>query len=431
MTGSTAATLALVGDGSLRARIAAVLDGPLATADPVHAEAVLDLIRTLSTSQPRSLKRPAQDDSQDPDSSAAPAPKRACPDAVVPAHVVKDVTAVCPLRRKMDLVFSTDQRIVLAPPAGVSLGAKAPDADQLQVPYDAMQKAVLVAVPDKAKPQSMLVVFGEARDDAVYGELAPRVLAATVPEHLVAPKDGGEAFAATFQRLTNHALVSPTTYKSRARTASGKPGNFAHLACHVKGKEGFLWLLPDGLVYGLKKPLLWIPHARIAAMSIVPNGRAMIDVHVEARTSADATKTIMFDNIAVAEADAVNEYIRSVRKAFGAAARKEETTAAEPTAAAAAGGGGKAPSGGSGAVAAAAAAATILSADFYSDNDDTSDDDPTFGHDDESGSEEEEESGESGDESGDDEVEDEDDGDNDGPPDGGEGMELDDQEDDE
>ncbi|KAJ3352993.1 hypothetical protein GGF32_003246 [Allomyces javanicus] len=417
---STAATLTLIADERLRARIAAVFDGPLATADPVHAQAILELIRTLST-QPRSLKRPAQDhDSQDPDTQAAPAPKRACPDVVVPVHTVKDVSAVCPLRRKMDLVFSTDRRIVLAPPAGASLGAKAPDADQLQVPYDAMQKAVLVAVPDKAKPQSMLVVFGEAGDDAVYGELAPRVLAATVPEPLVAPKDGGEAFAATFQRLTNHALVAPTTYKSRARTASGKPGNFAHLACHVKGKEGFLWLLSDGLVYGLKKPFLWIPHARIAAMSIVPNGRAMIDVHVEARTSADATKTIMFDNIAVAEADAVNEYIRSVRKAFGAAARKEEKPAAEPTAAAA--GAAAAVGGKSGA---AAAAGTILSADFNSD-DDTSDDDPTFGHDDESGSEEEE-SDESGDEGGDDEDEDEDDG----PPDGGEGMELDDQEDDE
>ncbi|KAJ3371379.1 hypothetical protein GGF31_003302 [Allomyces arbusculus] len=419
MTESTAATLALVADERLRARIAAVLDGPLATADPVHAEAVLDLIRAFSTPQPRSLKRPAQDDdSQDPETQAAPAPKRACPDVVVPAHVVKDVSAVCPLRRKVDLVFSTDRRIVLAPPAGASLGAKAPDAEQLQVPYHAMQKAVLVSVPDKAKPQSMLVVFGEAGDDAVYGELAPRVLAATVPEQLVAPKNGGEAFAATFQRLTNHALVAPTTYKSRARTASGKPGGYAHLTCHVKGKEGFLWLLPDGLVYGLKKPFLWIPHVRVAAMSIVPNGRAMIDVHVEARTGADATKTIMFDNIAVAEADAVNEYIRSVRKAFGAASR-EEKPAAEPTAAGAGAAGGKS--------GAAATAATILSADFNSDDDDTSDDDPTFGHDDESGSEEEE-SGLSGDESGDDEDEDEDDGNEDGPLDGGEGMELDDQE---
>ncbi|KNE67101.1 hypothetical protein AMAG_12178 [Allomyces macrogynus ATCC 38327] len=412
MTESTAASLALIADERLRARIAAVLDGPLATADSVHAEAVLDLIRTLSAQQPRSLKRTAHDDNVE--SSTAPAPKRACPDVVVPAHVVKDVSAVCPLRRKMNLVFSTDRRIVLAPPASASLGAKAPDAEQLQVPYDRLQKAVLVAVPDKAKPQSMLVVFGEAGDDAVYGELAPRVLAATVTEQLVAPKDGGEAFAATFQRLTNHELVAPTTYKSRARTASGKPGGYAHLACHVKGKEGFLWLLADGLVYGLKKPFLWIPHARIASMSIVPNGRAMIDVHVEARTSVDATstRTIMFDNIAVAETDAVNEYIRSVRKAFGAVVRKEEKPAVESTAAArgAASVGGKS--------GAAAAVSTILSADFNSDDEDTSDDDPTFGHD-ESGSEEEE-SSVSGDESGDDE---------DGPPDGGaEGMELDDNE---
>jgi hypothetical protein len=93
----------------------------------------------------------------------------------------------------------------------------------------------------------------------------------------------------------------------------GKSTYHPFVECYHKAKDGYLWLFPDGIFYGVKKPLLWIPLCKVASWNIVNNGRFKIDLEVNIQDPglSDSAETLKlrFDLIDAIEADPITEFM--------------------------------------------------------------------------------------------------------------------------
>ncbi|ORZ39016.1 hypothetical protein BCR44DRAFT_46818 [Catenaria anguillulae PL171] len=318
-----------------------VLPNPSAT---IISQVIHHLL--LASPPPPSKKRALPDHDKDdaasllPAADASPAPKRpklaptagfnlAPPPSTDILVAIPDLSVSSPLRKKLTLLLTRDA-LYLAP--------SRTDPPVFHLAYAQIAKAVLVDAPEKTKRQPMLLVFGNpstttAVAGSAYGELEPVTLAVAIPEAIVSavPESmrrghvgSNLSFAAIFAHLTSHALGiaptasnSPAVFASAKRSPMGKRTNHPYLTCYHKGKDGHLWLLTDGLVYGLKKPFLWIPLTNVAAIQLVANGRNKVDVHVHTTTGSDRVGMVVkFDMVEADEAAGVKAYVDKVKRKF-------------------------------------------------------------------------------------------------------------------
>ncbi|KAI9190273.1 hypothetical protein H9P43_001706 [Blastocladiella emersonii ATCC 22665] len=320
---------ALAHDPSLLARVESLV----AALSADQAAVVTDVIQALSSSNKRGAV--PEDDS----APGTPAAKRARTTTPVDAPTdplvrIPDVSVSAPVRRKLTVVLDA-ARVYLVGADGAVVH---------HVAHADLGKAVVVSVPEKTKKQSMVLLFGKPEATgtahaAAFGALEPAVVALTVPEAALAQVPGGsESFAAAFERITGVPVATPADFTSTKKSAMGKRAGHAYVECYLRGKDGFLWLLPDGLVFGLKKPFLWIPHARVHALAVVANGRSKVDLqvtaHVEAGEGGDADgkRVVSFDMIDVEDAGPIEAYIRAHRASIiqSTAAAEEPAAAARP-----------------------------------------------------------------------------------------------------
>lgn len=172
-----------------------------------------------------------------------------------------------------------------------------------------LEYAFYLPVPDKAQVQHNYVLFPRGSSlptsKAAGPSLEPLVL--TVPA--TAPKPGSiagksaaaaEAVSDTYSSLFHWALTTsmrsagnhschivaadPKLFHSVAR----QPHRPNEKAVHVKGfrgsKDGFLFFLPTGILWGFKKPLLFLPLDRIVAVSYTNVLRTTFNIVIELDT---------------------------------------------------------------------------------------------------------------------------------------------------
>ncbi|KAK4222382.1 putative chaperone protein [Podospora fimiseda] len=212
---------------------------------------------------------------------------------------VKDISVAAPQRKKYSICFTQNYlyaSVVGAPVEGIVYAWK--DIEHI----------LYLPVPEKSQVQHNYVVlpcggYLPMTTKAAAGSTAPEPLVFTVPA--TAPKPGSivgpsakhaEAVSDSFSTLFHWALTTslrsagnptsiissdPKLFHSVSRQAY-RPNE---KAVHVKGfrgsKDGYLFFLPNGILWGFKKPILFLPVDRIVALSYTNVLRTTFNIVVE------------------------------------------------------------------------------------------------------------------------------------------------------
>ncbi|KAL2752401.1 hypothetical protein ACRALDRAFT_1094917 [Sodiomyces alcalophilus JCM 7366] len=196
---------------------------------------------------------------------------------------VKELSVSVPQRKKYDLCFTENHLYARAP------GTKAP-VQGICYAWTDIEYAFYLPVPEKAQVQHNYVLFprGSCLPSKTETPTADP-LVFTVPA--TAPKPGtvlgveaGDAAAVsdTYRTLFDWAFTkhlrsagnpteivsaNPALFHSMARQAHRPNEKAVHVKAFRGSKDGYLFFLPNGILWGFKKPLLFAPLGRIAAVS--------------------------------------------------------------------------------------------------------------------------------------------------------------------
>ncbi|KAK1526795.1 hypothetical protein CPAR01_13323 [Colletotrichum paranaense] len=242
--------------------------------------------------------------------------------------VTKEISVSVPQRKKYELCFTANffyARLpnTTAPVEGIiyawdDIGAS-PTAQELNIPAKltcASEYLFCLPVPEKTQVQHNYVLF--PRGTCLPTKTSPEkeALVFTVPA--TAPKPGtiegpkanaASAVSDTYRGLFDWALTTHLSSAGNpAEIVAADPNIFHSLvrqphrpnekAVHVKAfrgsKDGYLFFLPNGILYGFKKPLVFLPVDRIVAMSYTSVLQRTFNIVVEVFTEGDATEEIEF-----------------------------------------------------------------------------------------------------------------------------------------
>lgn len=179
------------------------------------------------------------------------------PAAVDPSNIltIRDLSFQTPLRKKLNLIFT-----------GTNVEAHSPAKQELSIPLNQARHVICVAAPDKAaKTWNFVIIFGENEnfDAWVFG----------VPDTIAKTAVGGDRFVLdatesyksvlvnAFKQLLGIRVVEPSEAEfSSPIPLPGRPKDTAfHIIAHRGAKEGFLYFLESGILYGFRKPVLFFP----------------------------------------------------------------------------------------------------------------------------------------------------------------------------
>ncbi|KAK4214950.1 putative chaperone protein [Rhypophila decipiens] len=249
---------------------------------------------------------------------------------------IKDVSLSAPQRKKYDLCF-TDNFLY----ARVS-GTSAP-VQGIVYPWKDIEHALYLPVPEKAQVQHNYVLFprlsylpaGKQQASDQAGDTLPALeplvftIPATAPKpgSILGPKAAAAApYSDSYTTLFNWALS--TSLKSAGNTtgiissdpkvfhsALRQPVRPSEKAVHVKGfrgsKDGWLFFLPTGILWGFKKPLLFLPLERIVAISFTGVLQRTFNIVIEYEGYSAGTEEIEFSMIDQEDYGAIDaNYVR-------------------------------------------------------------------------------------------------------------------------
>ncbi|CAI4219640.1 unnamed protein product [Parascedosporium putredinis] len=248
---------------------------------------------------------------------------------------VKEISVSMPQRKKFDLCFTANHIYARA--------ANAPGPVQ-GIVYRWQDIALAeyvfyLPVPEKAQVQHNYILFpkGTALASLKGGPPAIDPLVFTVPA--TAPKQGtiggtdapkASSFSDSYQTLFSWAFKNHLRKAGNAiNIVAADPNKFhseipqphrpKEKAVHVKGfrgsKDGYLFFLENGILWGYKKPLLFIPLDRISAVSYTSVLQRTFNMVIEVFASeGEGTEEVEFGMIDQADYGGIDEsYIKKNR----------------------------------------------------------------------------------------------------------------------
>ncbi|KJZ79714.1 hypothetical protein HIM_01183 [Hirsutella minnesotensis 3608] len=244
---------------------------------------------------------------------------------------VKEISVSVPQRKKFELCITPNFLYARAP------GTTAPIPGIIYAWKD-IEYAFFLPVPEKAQAQHNYVLFPRGaglppRANQPPHPPAAEPLAFTVP--FTTPKEGtiggSEAGAAasvsdTYRSLFHWAFSKRfknagnpidiiSADASKFHSVIRQPHRPNEKAVHVNGfrgsKDGYLFFLGNGILWGFKKPLIFIPLARIAAISYTNILQITFNIVVEVFCSeGDATEEVEFDMLDQQDYGSIDNYIK-------------------------------------------------------------------------------------------------------------------------
>ncbi|KAK4107186.1 Rtt106-domain-containing protein [Canariomyces notabilis] len=204
---------------------------------------------------------------------------------------IKDISVTAPQRKKYDLCFTKNFLYARAP------GSSTPVAG-IVYPWKDIEHAFYLPVPDKSQaqynyvllPRNSYLPISKQTNSVADKPQSLEPLVYTVP--VTAPKPGSiagplaktaEAVSDTYSSLFHWALTmsmrnagnnscqliasDPKIFHSVVRQPHRPNEKAVHVKAFRGSKDGFLFFLPTGILWGFKKPLLFLPLERIVAVS--------------------------------------------------------------------------------------------------------------------------------------------------------------------
>ncbi|KAJ4288885.1 hypothetical protein N0V88_007218 [Collariella sp. IMI 366227] len=222
---------------------------------------------------------------------------------------IKDISVIAPQRKKYDLCFT--KSFLYARASGSSVPVQG-----IVYPWKDIEHAFYLPVPDKSQAQYNYVLFPrdsylptakQAGSNPSDKQQPLEPLVFTVPA--TAPKPGSiagpsaktaEAVSDTYSTLFHWALTTsmrsagnhscqlvasdPKIFQSVARQPHRPNEKAVHVKAFRGSKDAYLFFLPTGILWGFKKPLLFLPLDRIVAVSYTNVLRTTFNMVVELDT---------------------------------------------------------------------------------------------------------------------------------------------------
>ncbi|KAL8949886.1 MAG: hypothetical protein Q9222_004043 [Ikaeria aurantiellina] len=207
------------------------------------------------TSKKRKFEVPTQDSTQDNDVFDS----------------ITDISFSIPQRKKLRLELSRSTT------TGSIRGTNhATNEPEFSIRYTAIDYCICLPVPEKAQPQYSFCVFpaqdaGDEKKQLLFTVPGTKVKPDTVESEVPALAD--ETYKDVTIRMLNKRLrrkviePDPKDFTSSVSQAHRKGEKALHIKAFRGSKDGFLFLLPHGLIFAFKKPLLLLPFQSILSIS--------------------------------------------------------------------------------------------------------------------------------------------------------------------
>ena len=227
-----------------------------------------------------------------------------------------------------DLSFSIPQRkkLKLSINSSVSGGLRAVNpsgTSEFGVKWDCVREIVCLPVPEKAQVQFNFCILSATTD----GTAADQIVW-TVPDSI--PKAGtftslttsrpGESYRTILTAVLNEALKpykkrvtepNKQEFASQVVQAHRKGESAYHIKAFRGSKDGFLFLLANGIFWGFKKPLEFFSFDSIDSVSYTSVLQRTFNLNVAARAGADADpQEFEFSMIDQADFAGIDDYVK-------------------------------------------------------------------------------------------------------------------------
>ncbi|KAI0536031.1 hypothetical protein GGR58DRAFT_476816 [Xylaria digitata] len=241
---------------------------------------------------------------------------------------IKDISVSIPQRKKFDLCFTAGHLYARAP------GTKSP-MPGIIFPWKSIEYAFFLPVPEKSQVQHNYVLLPQNSyfpSQTATPPVDPLVF--TIPA--TAPKPGSiggpnanaaSAVSDSYQTLFHWAInkclqaggkqvqivtADPSKFHSVIRQSHRPKEQAVHVKAFRGSKDGFLFFLENGILWGFKKPLMFLPLDKIAAISYTNVLQRTFNMVAEIFTGEgggdeEATEEIEFAMLDQEDYDGINE----------------------------------------------------------------------------------------------------------------------------
>ncbi|BFZ55786.1 hypothetical protein PYCC9005_002827 [Savitreella phatthalungensis] len=306
-------------------------------ADEIEDEALVADVKSLVSKYPEAQpvidrvvdhfvqlqQRPSKRVKLDPSSPGRPSSSASTPSSDPGVHLatIKEVTILTPLRKKLNLVFSTNA-------LSASLGTHPAVKPEHSIPTRSIRYVAVVPVPDKAVASVNVCIFTTSAEPLVFSLIEGSV-SGIVEEAgrrglspAISTASGGFDAVPFLYHLLGKVLRPGVPIQSPndadfastpTTTSTGKRKHQLYVPAHIAAKAGHLFFLPDAILWGFKKPLVLLRHAEIASVAFVNVLSRTFDMSLATRDVAATPAKVDFGMLPTEEFDAVKRYIDSKR----------------------------------------------------------------------------------------------------------------------
>ncbi|KAF2970333.1 hypothetical protein GQX73_g3210 [Xylaria multiplex] len=239
---------------------------------------------------------------------------------------IKDISVSIPQRKKFDLCFTAGHLYARAP------GTKSP-MPGITFSWKSIEYAFFLPVPEKSQVQHNYVLLPQNSYFPSQTATPVDPLVFTIPA--TAPKPGSiggpnanaaSAVSDSYQTLFHWAInkclqaggkqvqivtADPSKFHSVIRQSHRPKEQAVHVKAFRGSKDGFLFFLENGILWGFKKPLMFLPLDKIAAISYTNVLQRTFNMVVEIFTGEggdeEATDELEFAMLDQEDYDGINE----------------------------------------------------------------------------------------------------------------------------
>ncbi|KAI5461980.1 hypothetical protein BGZ63DRAFT_354693 [Mariannaea sp. PMI_226] len=237
---------------------------------------------------------------------------------------IKEISVSVPQRKKFELCFTANHFYARAP------GTTAP-IPAITYAWQDIEYAFYLPVPEKTQVQHNYILFPKgvclpSKTNPPTEEPLVFTVPSTAPKQgTIAGPDAGSASAVsdTYKSLfhwalNRHDVTIVSANSNKFHSMVRQPHRPNEKAVHVKAfrgsKDGYLFFLENGVFWGFKKPLMFIPLNRIVAVSYTNILQRTFNVAVEVFAGeGDATEEIEFSMLDQEDYGGIDEYIKRHR----------------------------------------------------------------------------------------------------------------------
>ncbi|KAK7920904.1 hypothetical protein PG985_008926 [Apiospora marii] len=251
---------------------------------------------------------------------------------------IKDISVSVPQRKKFDLCFTAQHLYARLP------NTTAPVAGMIYAWKD-IEYAFYLPVPEKTQVQHNYVLFpantclSALSKNSTPSEIEPLVFTVSAG----APKPGAiggpnasaasavsDSYSTLFHWAINKCLqagskgvhvveADPAKFHSLVKQSHRPKEKAVHVKAFRGSKDGYLFFLENGILWGFKKPLMFMPLDRIAAISYTSVLQRTFNMVVEIFSNeggdTEATEEVEFAMIDQEDYGGISENLRRTRRA--------------------------------------------------------------------------------------------------------------------